>query len=102
MLAGCLVLGAYCLGLSFPCPFLRLTGWRCPLCGSTRAALSLLKGDISQAFAYNQLLCLGTVLWLLWLVGLKFCPDKLPKLKQNTWYVFIGVIALVFTVIRNF
>lgn len=41
----------------FPkCPFLRLTGYRCPGCGSQRAIHDLLNLDISSAWHANQLL----------------------------------------------
>lgn len=41
----------------FPqCPFLLLTGFRCPGCGSQRAIHSLLHLDVVQAFSYNALL----------------------------------------------
>lgn len=37
------------------CPILYLTGISCPGCGLTRAYFSLLRGDISGAFAYHPL-----------------------------------------------
>ncbi len=41
----------------FPkCPFLMLTGWQCPGCGSQRAIHSLLHLDIVSALRYNFLL----------------------------------------------
>jgi len=44
----------------FPkCPFLLLTGLRCPGCGSQRALHSLLHFDIIAAFRYNALLVLS-------------------------------------------
>lgn len=41
-----------------PCPFLSLTGWLCPGCGSTRALHALLHGDLVGALAMNPLLVL--------------------------------------------
>ena len=44
----------------FPrCPFLTLTGLRCPGCGSQRALHSLLHGEIVRAAHYNLLLTLS-------------------------------------------
>lgn len=44
----------------FPrCPFLSLTGLRCPGCGSQRALHSLLHGEIARAAHYNLLLTLS-------------------------------------------
>ena len=41
----------------FPkCPFLMLTGWKCPGCGSQRAIHSLLHLDVLSALRYNFLL----------------------------------------------
>lgn len=43
-------------GLSIPCPFHALTGFLCPGCGITDMFLALFAGDISGAFAANQML----------------------------------------------
>ena len=41
----------------FPkCPFLLLTGMKCPGCGSQRAVHALLHADVISAFAHNALL----------------------------------------------
>lgn len=41
----------------FPrCPFLTLTGWQCPGCGSQRAAHALLHGNLAQAWGYNAVM----------------------------------------------
>ena len=37
------------------CPFKRLTGLPCGGCGSTRAAVSLLHGDLGKALGWNPL-----------------------------------------------
>ena len=41
------------------CVFHALTGVPCPACGSTRAVLALLTGDLRAAFAFNPLVILG-------------------------------------------
>ncbi|MGH7726578.1 MAG: DUF2752 domain-containing protein, partial [Candidatus Eiseniibacteriota bacterium] len=43
------------------CPFHVWTGWPCPTCGSTRAALALLSGDPWTAFSINPLATLALV-----------------------------------------
>lgn len=44
----------------FPrCPFLTLTGWECPGCGSQRALHSLLHLHLADALRYNALLLLS-------------------------------------------
>lgn len=41
--------------LPSPCPFRRLTGLRCPLCGLTRATRALTRGDVGGALALHPL-----------------------------------------------
>lgn len=65
----------------FPkCPFLSLTGWKCPGCGSQRAVHALLHGQIPEAFGFNALLVLSIPYllpgaWLEWLGGSKRYPE---------------------------
>ena len=37
------------------CHFRRMTGFPCPTCGSTRAVLSLVQGEIARGLAFNPL-----------------------------------------------
>ncbi|HHQ47619.1 MAG TPA: DUF2752 domain-containing protein [Acidobacteria bacterium] len=70
------------------CAFHRLTGYPCPTCGTTRAALALLHGHILQAIVYNPLMAVlgcafvaGGILAPLWaLAGL-----PLPVVPSNAW-----------------
>lgn len=55
-------------GQGLPCPLLLLTGWQCPACGMTRAAVALLQGDLGAAFSCNALWPLYTA-YLLWVVA---------------------------------
>lgn len=55
------------LGFGIPCLFLKLTGFQCPGCGNTRAALALLRLDVAAAFGYNPLFLLE-FLYLLWVL----------------------------------
>lgn len=108
---GAMFVGAYLAGISVPCPFLHFTGLQCPLCGSTRAAASLLRGDLHAAWDYNALLLVGIVVlgafltlelvnWLaLWRHGRRLVA--VPKVSQDRIYVVVGVIAVVFAVVRN-
>ena len=44
----------------FPqCTFLRLTGYKCPGCGSQRAIHALLHGDLASAFKFNAMLMIA-------------------------------------------
>lgn len=44
------------------CPVKSLTGWPCPSCGATRAALALTRFDLGAACAANPLAAAGLVL----------------------------------------
>ena len=54
-------------GIGVPCLFLKLTGFQCPGCGNTRAALALLRLDATAAFGYNPLFLLE-FFYLLWVL----------------------------------
>lgn len=52
------------------CPFLTLTGWYCPGCGTLRALHALTQGDVGTALARNPLTTLSVSLllaaWTIW------------------------------------
>lgn len=87
------------------CPFLTLTGYYCPGCGSLRAVHALTQGDIATAWERNPLLLvvgpLLLVAWVMW--GLRI----LGKTTWNTtripsvwiWVAFAAII--VFWIARN-
>lgn len=86
------------------CPFLLVTGWFCPGCGSLRALHALAHGDLSTAVARNPLaVCAAGVLpwvWLQWLRhgrSSRLTPTVVPA--SVVW----GVVAAVslFGVLRN-
>jgi len=86
-------------GFLFPgCPFKLLTGWNCPACGGLRMTHDLLHGDIGAAVVDNVFLTIGLPLLAIWLLvrwrrGLSLMP--IPAT------VTIGVLALAWTVVRN-
>lgn len=49
-LAAVILTGAY-----YGCPIFKLFGVCCPLCGTTRAWISFLSGEIPEAFRYHPL-----------------------------------------------
>ena len=69
------------------CPFRYVTGHLCPGCGATRAVLALLRGDVSAALNYNELLLLGVPVIIL--IALVF--RRLSKSQRNA--VLIAVAA---------
>ena len=92
-------------GLFPPCPFLALTGYHCPGCGTLRALHQLLNGHLFTAIDYNPL----TVFFLPFLAyaflaavvggigGSKFPTVFIPA--GWIWTLLVAVIA--FGVLRN-
>lgn len=86
------------------CPFLLVTGWYCPGCGSLRALHALTHGDLTTAVERNPLaVCAAGVLPWVWLQWLRhswsgrLTPAVVPG--SVVW----GVVATVclFGVLRN-
>ena len=89
----------------FPrCPFLVLTGLKCPGCGSQRGLHALLHGDVPLAFHYNALMVLSLPLIFLLLYA-EACRTKRPAFYARVhrsvyiWIYFAAVI--VWSVARN-
>ncbi|MDR1406304.1 MAG: DUF2752 domain-containing protein [Prevotellaceae bacterium] len=89
-----------------PCPVYKLTGFRCPGCGSQRAIHSLLHGDFGQAFSDNPLVPPALLLVAL-LVYLEHFGGKnrFPRLHRFlSGSKFIGTLAaaiILFGIGRN-
>jgi Protein of unknown function (DUF2752) len=87
------------------CPFLELTGWYCPGCGSLRALHALATGDPAGVVAHNALLPAGLVAlgwaWLAW-AGRRSGRWWMRPL-QATRAVCVGIVAVLvgFAVLRN-
>lgn len=85
---------------------LRLTGLRCPLCGGTRWAESLLRGDLSAALSFNPLLCMAAVpcLWIyLRLVRSCLRREYVPcRFRVSRCAaVTAAAVVLLFIIVRN-
>lgn len=89
----------------FPkCPFLMLTGLKCPGCGSQRAIHSLLHLDFVHAFQYNALLVLSIPAVILYLYSeatRKKKPELYSTLHKTTviWCILAAVI--LWWILRN-
>lgn len=81
------------------CPMRTLTGIPCPTCGTTRAAVALLHGDIPAALQANPLAALagvGFVLGGLVALAWAWARGPLPALPGRLhWSVRAVVLALV-------
>jgi hypothetical protein len=87
---------------SFPaCPFLRLTGFYCPGCGSQRAVSSLMHGDLVDAFSYNSLLVL-TLPLLVYALIIYLKKNRQLSLFYTAWFPkLLFVVVILFWITRN-
>jgi hypothetical protein len=96
-----------------PCLLHLTTGLDCPLCGSTRMAAALLRGDLGAAWAFNApVLILGPMIGiavgyqlLVWLLE-RLRLVRLPRIRISPRAVDLGLKVLVagmlvFGVLRN-
>ena len=86
------------------CPFLFITGYYCPGCGSLRAVHALTHGDVGAAVGLNVLTVVGivaaTVVWGRWMLR---SWRGLPRTRvAPAWsiYLVLGVVV-VFWIVRN-
>jgi hypothetical protein len=87
------------------CPFLTLTGFKCPGCGSQRAIHYLLHGDVVQAARMNLLFIPGIVYAGTGFLLSAFQPNGWTAIQQkwygkNAAYVAL-VVIVVFWIGRN-
>lgn len=96
-------------GIGVPCPWREVTGTLCPLCGSTRLGVSLLRLDVAGAAAANPfvlgLLAVLALLGAVWAVEARGGPAvRLPRRVTRTpdrWWLALGVLAVTWAVLRN-
>ena len=78
-----------------PCPFRVATGVACPSCGSTRAFEALAHGDLAAALAWNPLVVVGS---LAFVIGGLLAPlwqrrvGRVPDLR-GVVVVRVGLVA---------
>lgn len=86
------------------CPFLALTGYYCPGCGSLRAIHALVHGHVAQAFGYNALaMSMLPVLGYIWLSWAFRSARGRPRthVAHPAWIWGFFVVVLVFWAFRN-
>lgn len=94
---GGISLFAYVLGVSI-CPFYRITGVPCPSCGMTRACVSLMHFNLSDAFMYNPSFIFLPILFIpafFNVLGVNFSKTKL-----KIFYISILAFVIVIWIIR--
>ena len=87
------------------CPFLSMTGWWCPGCGSLRAVHALAHGDLGTAIDRNVLTVLAVpALVLAWVAWLRRTVTGRPRPRWAApsaalWGLLATIVA--FWVLRN-
>ena len=87
------------------CPFKAMIGLDCPLCGTTRAAHHLFRGNVIAALDFNAVFVLAAPI-LIWIAvavlrqGLGGAAPRVPHLRRPTVVTLVAAV-LVFTVVRN-
>lgn len=92
--------------IGIPCIFNKKTGLYCPGCGITRCIFSLLKGNIYEAFMYNQLVffLLPFLVYYIFLRLYYYITDKeniLIKKIPNYVYIILLIITISYGILRN-
>lgn len=87
------------------CPFKAMTGLDCPLCGATRAAHQLFRGNVIAALDFNAVFVVAAPL-LIWIAvavlrqGLGDTAVRLPSVRRPTVIALVAAVV-TFTIIRN-
>ncbi len=77
------------------CPFEALTGIPCPGCGMMRAMLSLVRGDVGNAAAYNPFCFFLAVMVIASVLPSRWLAKTPPAVKKLLPYFYISVLVLV-------
>ena len=89
----------------FPrCPFLMLTGLKCPGCGTQRAIHALLHGDVLSALHFNALLPVSIPLLLLYgyaEVVRTRKPRFYNRVNSVTAILAVLIVVIVWWIVRN-
>lgn len=83
--------------LAVPCVFHEFTGFYCPGCGITRAALSLLSMDFYQAFRYNSLVFVILPLYITYTMTNKKQMRRISKVIMT----IMLIVTITFGLLRN-
>jgi hypothetical protein len=89
-------------GIALPCIINEITGFYCPGCGITRMCLSLLKGEIYQAFRYNPIIFIDVPIIIISLF-LEKCFKNVKNINKitNVIFIILLIITIIFGVLRN-
>ena len=111
--AGLIVLGIIAVYLIFDptqsdlfpkCPFMMLTGLKCPGCGSQRVIHALLNGDVAAAWHRNAFMVAMLPLIVLYLLSEIFRTrfNGLYRVLNSIWAVgAVFVVVMLWWILRN-
>jgi hypothetical protein len=87
------------------CPFLAVTGYYCPGCGSLRMLHALSHGHVAEAFGRNPLafatLPILGYLWLRWPLTARTGRPLQAKILHPAAIIGFTVVSVVYWVLRN-
>jgi hypothetical protein len=81
----------------YQCPLLEYTGIACPVCGMTRAWLSILRFDIPGAFHYHPLFLLVP-----FISAVMLFPEFTTEKTRKYIYIIVGIIFVLVYFYRLF
>jgi hypothetical protein len=87
------------------CPFLAITGYYCPGCGTLRMVHALARGHAAEAFGRNPLtfalLPVAGYLWVRWVLAAHRGRPLQATLLRPAAAIVLAVVVVVFWVVRN-
>ncbi|CDF57446.1 DUF2752 domain-containing protein [Thermobrachium celere] len=88
------------------CPFLYITGYYCPGCGSSRAYYNLMHGRIKDAFSLNPLMVLSIPFVIYYCIGeIGIYVNDRPIIRRTViskkGYKIIFFIIVLYWILRN-
>lgn len=93
----------YYLKIPIPCLFHKITHLYCPGCGVTRMFDALFHLKFEEAFSYNALVFILSLLFFIYVIiniGSYIILKKTIKIPRYFSY-FLIVLAIIFTIMRN-
>ena len=93
-------------GKGIPCLFYRFLGLKCPGCGMTRAAVSIVHGDLKAAAGYNIMSVTVMPALFVYLVYRVIREEGFNNKDVEVWeyffFILIFMVAFFYTILRNF
>lgn len=89
--------------IHYRCPFEHYLHIWCAGCGGTRMIISLLHGDIYQAFRYNPFLFILLIIGILFYIYMIIVYIKKKVIVLPSKYIWIAIIILliIYMILRN-